>query len=365
MFLQDIFVVARSKVKATGYLFQHQNLLRRMAYGRFPELAKAVSRSPAMIQYLDLDRSTKSAPNENFARELFELFTLGEGNYTENDIKQAARAFTGYRYRGGDFYFDAKVYDDGPKTVFGKTGHWNGDEVIDLALQQPAGATFVPRELLKFYLAEDALPEPYIEQLGSIWRSKGFDMRLLIETVFASRIFYQRQYRGNLIKSPIHYYIGICQDLNLDVSPFPTKLLSAFRGMGQVIQDPPNVRGWVGGKHWINTTTLAARRQVAQSVFRPINEKNLNADEFIALQVAQTEGRAEFSVTDERLKGLAGESPEFIAGHFCRYFLPGDVSPDYINALAAYLRARRGNNYTKAIRDVAVAVLQSPQYQLS
>ncbi|WOO40017.1 DUF1800 domain-containing protein [Rubellicoccus peritrichatus] len=364
MFLQDVFVVARSKVRATGYLFQHQNLMRREGFGRYSELVKSVSRSPAMIQYLDLNRSSKKAPNENFARELFELFTLGEGNYTEKDIKEAARAFTGYRFRGGDYRFDKNAYDSGTKTVFGQTGLWNGDEIIDIVYQQPAAGTFVPKEFLRFYLSEQPLPEPYIERLADLWRNKGYDMRFLIETVFNSRIFYQPQYRGNLIKSPIHYYVGLCQDLNLDIAPFPSKVLSGLRGMGQIFQDPPNVRGWVGGKHWINTTTIAARRQVAQALFTKINEENLNADEYVDLQAARANGRDAFVVTEDRLSGLTEESPEFIAEHFSRYFLPNPTGKRFQRTLTDYLKKSK-KNYLSGIKDVAIAVLQSPQYQLS
>lgn len=365
MFLQDIFVVGRSKVRATGYLFQHQNLMRREGFGRYPELAKSVSRSPAMIQYLDLNRSSKQAPNENFARELFELFTLGEGNYSEKDIKEAARSFTGYRYRGGSYYFDKNAYDDGAKTVFGQTGLWNGDEVIDIVYDQPAAATFVPKEFIRYYLSEQPLPEAYVQHLADLWRSKGYDMRFLIETVFNSQVFYEPQYRGNMIKSPIHYYIGLCQDLNLDVAPFPSKILPGLRGMGQIFQDPPNVRGWVGGKHWINTSTLAARRQVAQALFTKINEEKLNADEYVELQAARADGRDAITVTEDRLSGLKEESPEFIAEHFCRYFLPNPTSTKFQKTLAKYLAKKTSKDYLTGIKEVTIAILQSPQYQLS
>ncbi len=364
MFLQDIFVVSREKIKPAAYLYQHQNLLRREGFGAYPDLTKSVSRSPAMINYLDLHRSSKKSPNENFARELFELFTLGEGNYTEQDIKQAARAFTGYRARGSRFIFDKNAFDGTPKTVFGRTGNWNGDQVIDIVYDQPAAATFVPREFLKFYLAEEPLPEPYLEQLGRLWASKGYDMHFLIETVFTSRMFYQPEYQGNLIKSPIHYYIGLCQDLRLDVIPFPTRVLGSLRGMGQVFQTPPNVRGWVGGKHWINTTTLAARRQLAQTLFNPIDEEKLNADDFVELQAARAEDRADFVVTEERLSGLQDKSPEYISEHFCRYFLPASPPDAFRDTLARYLKSKE-KDYVEGIKEITVAVLQSPQYQLS
>lgn len=363
MFLQNLFVVGRNKVNPTGFLFQHQELIRDNAYASYPDLVKVVSRSPAMIQYLDLNRSHRRAPNENFARELFELFTLGEGNYTERDIKEAARAFTGYRNRGGDYHFERGAYDPDPKTVFGRTGPWNGDQVIDLVYEQPAASTFVPREFLRFYVTDDPLPDLFVEQLGTLWRQQNFSMRALIEIVFTSRLFYAPELRGNLIKSPIHYYIGLCQDLNLDVAPFPARVLPSLRNMGQMFQNPPNVRGWVGGKHWINTTTLAARRQLAHTFFTPIREDRLNADDLASLQQARTEGRDALLVTDERLGGLSGQTPDFIARHLCRYFLPVEPSEAYIQSLIQYLESHQSDT-PEAIRTIVIAMLQSPPYQL-
>jgi uncharacterized protein (DUF1800 family) len=152
LFLSDVYVVSAEKVRNPALVYQHYDLLARNGFGAAPELTKAVSRSPAMVIYLDLNQSQKQAPNENFARELFELFVLGEGNYTENDIKQAARAFTGYRAQPfiGGFRYVAPQHDATDKTVFGATGKFTGDDVIELAYSQPAASRFLPHELVKF-----------------------------------------------------------------------------------------------------------------------------------------------------------------------------------------------------------------------
>ena len=364
MFLQDIFVVGRDAVRGTGYLFKHQNLLRRDGFGSYRDLAKAVSRSPAMIRYLNLDKSYKKAPNENFARELFELFTLGEGNYTEQDIKEAARAFTGYRLGATDFRFAPGQHDGGVKTVFGETGRFDGDDVIDIVYRQPAAHEFVPRELVRFYLTEEPLPGAYTRDLGRAWRMRSFNMSYLLKKFFGSQLFYAPECRGNMIKSPVHYYLGLCQDLNLDVAPFPGPVLGSLRSMGQEFYNPPNVRGWVGGKHWINATTLAARRHLAKRLFDPINEDKLNADDYVELEAARAAGRAEFVVSRERLKTIAREDPDFIVDHFCSYFLPRSPNKDMRAKLVNHLKVPPGEKQHH-VKDVILVLLQSPQYQLS
>ncbi|MDP2138016.1 MAG: DUF1800 family protein, partial [Candidatus Didemnitutus sp.] len=211
LFLQDIWVVGVEKVRNTALIYQHQDWLRRGALTTYPLLAKAMSRSPAMVVYLDLQQSKVGAPNENFARELFELFTLGEGNYTEADIKEAARAFTGYRQQLGQFAFVRRQHDGASKQVFGRTGRFTGDDVIDLVFQQPAARTFLVREMARFYLSDTPLPAEHTQVLGNWWAEQGFSMGKLLAAFFTSRIFYAPEFRGNFIKSPLQFYLGLMQ----------------------------------------------------------------------------------------------------------------------------------------------------------
>ena len=173
LFLSDVYVVGFDKVQNPPFIFGHFDVLGRYGLGPAPVLAKAVSRSPAMMVYLDLNQNRREAPNENFARELFELFLLGEGNYTEQDIKEAARAFTGYRLRPltGEVFIAPNQHDAGPKTIFGQTGNFTGDDVIDLAYDLPAAGAFLPHELVKFYLSDTMLPPEYLLALGDRWRT--------------------------------------------------------------------------------------------------------------------------------------------------------------------------------------------------
>jgi hypothetical protein len=365
LFLSDIYVVAFQKVVTAALIWQHYDILRSFAYGPAPVLSKAVSRSPAMVVYLDLQQSQRGAPNENFARELFELFMLGVGNYTEEDIKQAARAFTGYRQRFGEFAFVPRQHDDGDKTVFGHTGNFNGDDVIDLAYQLPAAGRFLPHEMVKWYLSDTPLADDYLEVIGGWWRGQNFDLRKLALQFFSSRLFFAPQFRGNFIKSPLQFYLGLMQDLNLNVAPIPRQVLIAMRQMGQILFDPPNVRGWVGGRYWINSATLGARRALVEQLFAPLDEASLNADEQIELVAARANGIDNFTVTDDRLKPFAQLNADQLTARLCDYFLPVQVDADFRHDVKTFLLGDGSDQHRlDRIRNAVMTMLQSPEYQL-
>ncbi len=364
LFLGDVYVVGYEKIKNAAHIFDHHAALRRHSFGKAPVLTKVVSRTPAMIRYLDLQVSKRDAPNENFARELFELFLLGEGNYTEKDIKEAARAFTGYRQRYGEFTFAPKQHDDRAKTIFGKTAPFTGDGVIDLAYKQPGAATYLPNQLARFYLTDSALPPDRLAALGQWWRGQNFDLRALAHRFFGSRLFFADSYRGNYIKSPIQFYLALVQDLQLDVAPLARQVLGSLRQMGQTLYNPPNVRGWVGGRQWINSATLGSRRQLVQTLFSPINEANLNADEQVEIVAARAEGKDRFVVDADRLKAFAGLSAEEAATRFLDTFLPGSVDSAYRKEVAAFLKDGNAAQLTQRVRNAAITLLQSPEYQL-
>jgi uncharacterized protein (DUF1800 family) len=365
LFLSDVWVVGVEKVKNSALIYQHQDILRQHALGSAIGLAKAVSRSPAMVVYLDLQQSRQEAPNENFARELFELFTLGEGNYTENDIKQAARAFTGYRQRQGQFAFVQRQHDDGPKTVFGRTGDFNGDEVINLVFRQKAAGTFLPKEMARFYLTENPLPAAHIDALGAWWAGEGYDLRKLAVKFFGSRAFFAPAYRDGYIKSPIQFYLGLVQDLDLSVAPLPRQLIGSLRAMGQMPFDPPNVRGWVGGRSWINSATLAARRQLISALLSPLNEDNLNGDEQIELAAAYADGITNFTLDQQKLAQWAKLSPADRAKQLVSRYVPDLAGTDLEKQVAAFLeRSAQVSQAPAATRAALATLLESPNYQL-
>lgn len=365
LFLQDVWVVTIEKVRNAALIYQHQDLLRRGALASYRDLTKAMSRSPAMIEFLDLQRSRADAPNENFARELFELFTLGEGHYTEADIKEAARAFTGYRQNLGRFAFVRRQHDGSPKTIFGQSGRFAGDGVIDLVFQQPAAGTFLPREMGKFYLSDLPLPDEYLAPLGEWWAKNDYRLGKLLGAFFGSRLFYAPEFRGNFIKSPLQFYLGLMQDLQIEPAPLPRRVIGALRQMGQMPYNAPNVRGWVGGRNWINSATLATRRAVVSALLNPLNEELLNGDERAALRAAGLE-LSRYTLSPQRVESWSALPPDEAAQALLATALPGRATDAALRAelvryLAAYADTPRE---TAAVRTALGTLLESPDYQL-
>ena len=367
LFLSDVYVVAFEKVGRTPLIYRHFDLIARHALGPAPILTKAVSRSPAMVVYLDLNRSRRGAPNENFARELFELFVLGEGHYTERDIKEAARAFTGYRILPPDtVVFARREHDDGRKAIFGRIGNFDGDDVIDLAYELDAAGAFLPHEWVKFYLSDTMLPADYLAAIGRSWRAVGYDLRWLARRLFGSRIFFAPEFRGEFIKSPVQLYLGLVQDFGLGVIPAPRYLVNPMRRMGQTLFDPPNVRGWVGGRNWINSASFEARRTLVELLFFPPNDRALNAEEKMAIAAARAGGEADFAVSDARLAAFCPPRPADAVRRLTNELLAVDPGPVFRRDLGDYLAARpeAPPGRFRRLRQATIAVLQSPEYQL-
>jgi uncharacterized protein (DUF1800 family) len=265
-------------VRSPYKLWQQNETFRRYALGNFGTLTKAISRDPAMMVYLDLQTSHSQHPNENFARELMELFTLGEGNYSEHDIKESARAFTGYRIdRFEEFRFVRNQFDGGAKTFLEQSGNWNGDQIIDIILKQPAAAKFVSSKLWNFFAYEDA-DSQLIDKLAELFR-QNYEIRPLLETIFSSEEFYSQRARNAIVKSPVQYVVESGRTLGVNL-PGGRTLFAVYRRLGQVPFYPPNVKGWEGGKSWINTATLTFRYQLARQLvlgIRLVNEQPAKA----------------------------------------------------------------------------------------
>lgn len=261
LFWHNHFTSSLQKVRFAPALYFQNALFRREALGNFASLLKAVARDPAMLIYLDGVRSVARQPNENFGRELLELFTLGEGHYGEADIKAAARAFTGRSIdpATGSFAEHVQQHDGGEKTFLGRTGRFDGDDVIAILLADPHTAETVVRKLwLEFVsLAPEAAE---IARLAAVFRTGGYEIKPLMRAMFLSPAFRDPANRGGLIKSPIDLIVGTVRLLGLPV-PEKTGLVRMLQGLGQVPFNPPNVKGWVGGESWISTYTLLLRQQ--------------------------------------------------------------------------------------------------------
>ena len=369
LFLSDIYVVGYNKVKNPEHIYQHFEIIAEYGLKDAPSLTKAISRSPAMVNYLDLNKSNKDTPNENFARELMELFVLGEGNYSEKDIKEAARAFTGYRIKRDEdtAVIIPKQHDRGVKTIFGVSGRFDGDGVINIAYALPAAGSFLPHELVKFYLSDTMIDQPYLDSLGQKWRQHKYDLRWLAKTFFSSRLFFESGFRGNFVKSPIQFYLGLLQDLDLHVLPVPRFVVTPFKQMGQVIFDPPNVRGWVGGYHWINSTSLAARRAMVEGLFTPFYEAGLNEDEKRLLAQARASGDVAFKISNSDIEHLSSLSVDELSQKLVDQYLSVKPSPGYIQALQSYLGGSEKNTreYQRKIKRAMITVFSSAEYQLT
>jgi len=268
LFWHNHFVSGQPKVRISRLMYRQNVLLRAHATGNFGTLLHAIGKDPAMLVYLDSAQNRKGAPNENFAREVMELFTLGEGHYTEQDVKEAARAFTGWSLDRETltFVFRPRVHDHGTKTVFGKTGAFDGDAVLDLLLARPETAQYVTAKLWREFVSPD--PDPAeVTRIAARFRASNYDIKTVLREVLLSDAFYAAQNRGVLVKSPTELVVGTLRSLGLQPErKLPFALYAA--GMGQNLMSPPNVKGWPGGETWINTTTLLAREQFVDRVTR-------------------------------------------------------------------------------------------------
>ncbi|MBS0526755.1 MAG: DUF1800 domain-containing protein [Proteobacteria bacterium] len=261
LFWHNHFTSSLDKVHDAAMLFRQNALFRREAFGNFARLLKAVARDPAMLIYLDGADSVAGQPNENFARELLELFTLGEGRYSEADVRNAARAFTGWTIdrKTGAFMNRVERHDGGEKSFLGRAGHFDGNDILDILLEQPRTAELVCEKLWREFvsLAPDAAE---IERLAEVLRGGGYEMKPVLKAMFLSPAFRDPANRGGLIKSPIDLLLGSVHLLGLPV-PDKTPIARMMQNLGQLPFDPPNVRGWPGGESWITTYTLLLRQQ--------------------------------------------------------------------------------------------------------
>jgi uncharacterized protein (DUF1800 family) len=268
LFWHNHFVSSQQKVKLAQLMYRQNATLRANALGNFADLLHAIARDPAMVIYLDNAQNRKGSPNENFAREVMELFTLGEGHYSEQDIKEAARAFTGWSLdrQTGQFVFRRFIHDDGVKTVLGRTGNLDGDQVLDILLREPTTAEFITRKLWREFVSPDP-DEAAIRRIGQRFRDSRYDIKVALYGLFTSDAFYASENRAVLVKSPIDVVVGTLRQFDMkprEATPFAV----AAASMGQSLFAPPNVKGWPGQETWINASTLLARKQFLERLFR-------------------------------------------------------------------------------------------------
>ncbi|MCI0360955.1 MAG: DUF1800 domain-containing protein [Planctomycetaceae bacterium] len=263
LFWHGHFATSATKVRQPELMLQQNELFRRHALGDFGQLVRGIARDPAMLLYLDSATNRKVHPNENFSREVMELFCLGLGRYTERDIQELARCFTGWEIQHGQFKFNPYQHDERSKTVLARSGNFDGDDGLAVILDEPATAEFICGKLLRFFVADDDVFTPeWIAPLATKFRESKLTLAPVLEMIFTSRLFYSEAALGRKVRSPIELGVGMLRAL--DATTNMVQLANRLRELGQMPLYPPNVKGWDGGRSWINSSTLLGRANLVR-----------------------------------------------------------------------------------------------------
>ena len=268
LFWHGHFATGAGKVRDSRMMHRQNEMLRANAAGNFRDLLVGILTDPAMLVYLDNGENRKDHPNENFGRELLELFTMGVGNYTERDIREASRAFTGWTNDALEFRFDAETHDFGEKTFLGRTGPFDGEDIIDIILDTPVTAEFIAGKLYRFLVREE-LDADTRRELGATFREAGYELRPLLRQMFLSRDFYSPASVATQIKSPVQLAVSTYRKLGLTRLPTIPDFNRLTAGLGQTLFNPPNVAGWAGGRTWITPALLLERGNLFRGVLFP------------------------------------------------------------------------------------------------
>ena len=338
--------ILTSSYKLAGkgpHMLTQNHLFREKGMGRYDELLKAVSRDPAMMIYLDSRSNKKAAPNENYSRELMELFSLGIGHYTEEDVRESARAFTGWQCRRKTgFYLNANQHDNGRKTFLGRTGNFDGDDIVDIIMEQPAAAEYICTRLWTFFAYADPEAE-VVERLAEVFRTNGTEIRPVVRAMFESDEFYSARAKAALVKSPVELAVGAVRSLGIETDFQP--LDKPIEQMGQAIFAPPNVAGWPGGATWINSSSLLQR----------INVANMLAEaRDIRLRFAP----------DDLISGQDLNTSAEIVDFFGDLLLGGRLRDADREVLTTFLDDLNGVTLDQKLRNVVYLMLASPDFQV-
>jgi uncharacterized protein (DUF1800 family) len=263
LFWHNHFATSNVKVRSARHMGAQNELLRTHALGDFKALLTGMARDVAMLMWLDGNANRLRSPNENFARELMELFTLGVGHYSETDIREAARAFTGWHVRNEEFWFNRLQHDTGSKTLFKASGNFDGDDILRLCLAHEACPRFLALKLLREFVMPSP-GEPEIAALAASIRKHDFQMKPVLRDLLGSQLFFSAAVRHSLIKSPVQFVLGACRAL--EVRPNLKTMAKVIANLGQDLFQPPTVKGWEGGRLWITSATLLQRANFAASL---------------------------------------------------------------------------------------------------
>lgn len=349
------------RIRSSRLANQQLNSIRKHALGNFRDLVKAIARDPSMIRYLNNQQNKKRQPNENFARELMELFTIGIGNYSEEDIKEAARAFTGWSSNfNGEYVFRSFQHDYGRKTFMGKTGNFDGDEIIDIILERRETAKFITQKIYRYFVNEQ-IDEARVNELANYFYRNDYDIGKLMRTIFESKWFYKKENVGCKFKSPVEYMAGLMKHLNVNFE-LPASLLFAQRSLGQTLFNPPNVAGWPGGKTWIDNSSLMLRLNMGAYLLTSADIKFHTKEEFEAPKRSKASRRLKAEVNLNDLEKMTSKiSDRELFDYLKNYLLLAETKANPM----VFRRATSGvNTRTELLHRAMVFFTSLPEYQL-
>ena len=349
---------------------QYLDIIRKNSLGNFSVLLNEISKTPAMLQFLNNQQNKKDHPNENFARELMELFTIGRGNYTEQDVKEAARAFTGYGFdKTGEFKFRIQQHDFGTKIFLGKSGSFTGDDILQIILKKNECAYFITKKIYRFFV-NDNPDETIVKQLAKHFYESNYDIKGLLKEIFSSDWFYDEMNIAAKIKSPIELLVGLSRTIPIDFENEQSPLFIQ-RSLGQVLLNPPNVAGWPGGRNWIDSSSLLFRMRLPQVIYY---DEELD---FSPKEDMPEQGMMRLKMTDEFIKRFVQKKlaakPDWMKA--LQYFSSSaNIMDDIVKMLlakpcaASARKCIQNNRDTSSkeseIKSVMIEVMSLPDYQL-
>ncbi|PHS03439.1 MAG: hypothetical protein COA78_17820, partial [Blastopirellula sp.] len=343
LFWHGHFATGAEKVREPRLMYRQNQFLREHALGRFPDLVQGISRDPAMLIYLDSVTNRKSHPNENYAREVMELFCLGEGNYTEKDVQEVARCFTGWEIRREKFRFNQFQHDTGEKTILGETGPFGGEKAVNIILKQKAAPRFIVRKMIRYFMFDEPKPsDALVDPLAEKFFNEDYDIARLVERILTSQLFFSEYCIGRKVRSPIEFAVGLLRGLESKANVY--RLRQELAQLGQELFYPPNVKGWDGGRAWINSSTLLGRANLVRGLIE----------------------QAKSRFTPDKLAELAdshhADSPEKIVDWLVDVLfsvpLPAEVRLQLVDL------ANRGGSRGRNIAEVIHAMSILPEFQI-
>ena len=363
LFWHGHFATSYRTIEDSYHMFLQNQRFRKHALGNYGRLMREIIRDPAMLAYLDNNDSRKGRPNENLARELMELFSMGVGTYSERDIKEGARALTGYTFRDDEFVFDRENHDGGRKRLFGRTAEFDGDGFVDAILAQRATSQYMTRKLYAFFVGDlsddprddSSVVRSTLESMRRTFVRSRYEMKPVLRELLLSRHFYSQEVRGQRIKGPVELVVGGVRELRTPVRDL-SALLDALDLMGQSVFFPPSVAGWPGGRTWINTSTMFVRQNTM--AFLITGRRPGGADALVDRQPYDPG-----PILAELREALGDGDDQHVVQSVLRYTL-GRTPQHAMEALGGVLARRGGARDGEAMRDMLLLVTAMPEYQL-